>query len=216
MRLFPNEQIGGWGYINLNTFARGHTPAMEAECNRLYDDPKWCNFMVRSWQSTLGLSNSYGGWLENRSTLWRKSYLDDGVGHLHLGVDFNVKAGTAVAATDWCTVIKVDDDSPLKGGWGPRVIVHQQNVGPIYLVYAHLDTSITCRDGDVLRPGQVFAQVGRLGHNGGWYEHLHVQAISIEAWEYCKYRLDELDGYGQPNQIEELARKFPDPLPYVM
>jgi hypothetical protein len=54
--------------------------------------------------------------------------------------------------------------------------------------------------------------IGTPEENGGWYPHLHLQALSGAAWEAVQHAPDALlDGYGYSD--EPLGSLFPDPAP---
>ena len=103
--LFP-ELIGKRStLIDLNLEAKKWLASRSTESVNPLLDPTICqNFVVECHQK-LGIDFSYGGWLEDRSTLWRGSYLDQKRKYIHLGVDFNVPAGTQVAIERAATVI---------------------------------------------------------------------------------------------------------------
>lgn len=161
------------------------------------------------------LDFSYGGWLEDRSELWAGSYLDQGQGHIHLGLDINVSAGIEVATSFEAIVVMVNNDYPLDGGWGSYVVLWHLTKS-VYLLFAHLD-NVRCKPGNRLSIREVFAQVGHAPANGNWYPHVHVQVIESNlfkklngtpAWE-------DLDGYATPGQLTKVAKLHSDPLPYL-
>lgn len=213
--LFPTLKGKRVGQANLNRWAelwlrQRHSPPPKK--NPLLD-PAHTQEMIDHFQKLLQLDWSYGGYLENRSVLWRGSYLAAGRKYMHLGVDFNAPAGTPVAVDTNVQVIVVDDDTPLIGGWGPRVmlkVAHQD----IVLIYAHL-AGITCKVGDTLRRGDVFAAVGPSESNGRWYPHVHVQAMTLAARRYYDDQPDELDGYGSEDDIGVMRSHFPNPMDWV-
>ena len=177
-------------------------------------NPYMCDQMVNHIHTVLAVDWSYGGYLEDRSGIWAESYLAENGFFLHLGVDFNAPAGTPVSIDVTGVVIRIDNDTPLVGGWGTRVIVKVQDED-IILIYAHLDCTPNCKVGDTLKPGDVFAWVGAPDCNGYWYPHVHVQAMSTETYQEFKDRPDELDGYGDVNDILALRKRFPNPCLYV-
>jgi murein DD-endopeptidase MepM/ murein hydrolase activator NlpD len=206
-----------FGYLNLNTAAKRwffRNGISTTEANPLLD-PIVCNQMVEELHEELGLSYSFGGWLEDRSALWRGSYLDQKEAYLHLGVDFNVPAGTMVAAEQEAEVLRIDCDVPEEGGWGTRVILKPKE-GTEVLLYAHLDADVSCHVGDRLKVGDEFAKVGTAPFNGGWFSHLHVQCVDETFFqESLKNNLKDLDGYGSINDLPKVSRLFKDPLRHV-
>jgi len=180
-------------------------------------DPKVCQEMVNDTNRKYNLDFSYGGWMEDRSFLWKGSYLDGKKIYVHLGIDISARAGTPIAATFDAEAVKIDDDHPEAGGWGTRIIL-KHIAEPLYFIYAHLDRKVECRVGDVLKAGDIFAKVGKPPFNGNWFEHLHFQAIAEEYYrEIAENNLwDELDGYGSEKDIELNARRYPDPIRFIL
>lgn len=220
--IFPTLKGRVSGYVNLDLYARGwltrngysssHSEiGYPAESPLL--DPAVCQDMVRECHAHLGLDFSYGGWLEDRSTLWKGSYLKEGNKYIHLGLDINVPEGTPVALDMPGEVVLVDSDHPLVGGWGTRVMIKLADA-PIVLIYAHL--ADVCHEvGDTLKRGDVFAQVGSSDMNGTWYTHTHVQAMTFLPYHQFLHDPSHLDGYGTHDDMFGLARWFPDPMRFI-
>ena len=211
--IFPDLKNKTFGSVNLNLEAEKwfEQNFFSTKRNPLLD-PHICQDFVDEVHKKHGLDFSYGGWMENRSTLWARSYLEKNKSFIHLGVDLNVPSGTRIALDFPGQVVLVDDDFPEEGGWGPRVIVKHGTL-PVYVIYAHLD-GIDCKVGDDLKNNDVFAQVGMFPKNGNWFPHLHVQLVANEYYEMLVKEniLSTLDGYAHEEEIEELAEKFPDPM----
>jgi murein DD-endopeptidase MepM/ murein hydrolase activator NlpD len=168
--------------------------------------------MIDEVHRRCGVVWSYGGYMENRSNLWRGSYLEAAGNFLDLGVDCTAPRGTDIAVDFPAKVILADHDPDRDGGWGIRVFLALD--GPV-LVYAHLQ-NVAVEPGQKLEPGAVFAEVGGPPDNGNWFPHLHVQAIRTGLFhEILLERFQELDGYGHPNAIDELQYDFPSPLPFL-
>ncbi len=140
--------------------------------------------------------------MEDRSFLWRGSYMEKDKKFIHLGVDFNVPAGTKIAAAFRAKVVKIDDDFPEEGGWGPRIIIKHATL-PVYMIYAHLDPEIKCKVGDIINKGNIFARVGKPPYNGNWFPHCHIQSISKKYFDELNKNNSwkELDGYGFEKEI---------------
>jgi murein DD-endopeptidase MepM/ murein hydrolase activator NlpD len=128
--IFPTLKNKKYGYLNLNSEAK-----IWAENRKGVSlvDPKTCERMVHDVHVKYSIDFSYGGWMEDRSFLWHGSYLDASQSYIHLGIDLNVSAGTPVALDFDAVVVRVDDDFPEEGGWGPRVIVKYSKAG-VYVV----------------------------------------------------------------------------------
>lgn len=113
---------------------------------------------------------SFGGFLEDRSAIWKG--FESG---RHLGVDFNnIKPGEAVGSLVTGTVTHVIKDDTKQNGWGTRIIV--LSGGDLYLLYGHL-AKPRVAVGDKVLPGQVLGEIAPPETNGGWFPHLHLQMM---------------------------------------
>lgn len=215
--IFPNLKDKNIGYVNLNSEAIEWYKKDEYSLgkNKLLI-PEICQNFINDIHKKYSLDFSYGGWMEDRSFLWKDSYLDKDEIYIHLGVDINVSYGTEIATDFESEVVRIDDDNTLDGGWGPRVILKHLSE-PVFLIYAHLDRNILCKVGDTLEKGKIFAKVGKPPHNGNWFEHVHVQSVDADYFEILHKNnlLDTLDGYGSIKDTEENAKKYKDPLQYI-
>jgi peptidoglycan LD-endopeptidase LytH len=178
--------------------------------------PNDCQDMVNAMHERYRVRWSFGGWLEDRRTLWKGHYLEPDK-FVHLGVDLNVPAGTRVAAGGKATVVRVDPDRDQDGGWGMRVIMQLHEGGDL-LIAAHLGQDVRCKVGDVLGKTSEYGEVGADDVNGGWFPHLHIQAITAKHFDTLLREdgnLENLDGYCRYHELETARRNFPDPLRYV-
>jgi murein DD-endopeptidase MepM/ murein hydrolase activator NlpD len=199
--LFPNL-VGSWPEVHLDNQAKLDFPANDTVINPLLD-PDYCRDWVEGLHQSLRTNFSYGGYFEDRSHLWRGSYLKK---FTHLGIDFNVPSHTEVRNFTKGTVEKVIRDPDQDGGWGGCVIVKIDKFDDLRLVFAHLNyhrQNDLPKEGDVIYYGQKIGTVAPSSENGGWYPHLHVQAVRGPL-------PDNLDGYGDYTS-EELDR-YPNPL----
>ncbi len=215
--LFPSYKNQISGYLNLDTEARlwMQQKGLPIHPNPLID-PVICQQMVDEVHQKYGLDYSYGGWFEDRSFLWNGSYLDRAGTYTHLGVDFNVPAYTEIALDFEGMVVKVADDHPLEGGWGPHVVVQHSDT-QLFFIFAHLDREILCQVGDIIKTDQIFARVGKAPLNGNWFSHLHLQTIAHDFYVQmdATNTFDLLDGYCLTQDIHKNASLFRDPLPFV-
>jgi hypothetical protein len=214
--IFPSLKGKIFGYVNLNMEAAQWCASKNFKYDRKNNpllDPKVSQEMVDDTHKKYALDLSYGGWMEDRNILCSGTYLEKTGAFIHLGVDINVPAGTEVATDFKASVVKIDDDYPEEGGWGPRVILKHSTL-PIYMIYAHLDREIKCTVGDVLEKGHIFAKVGKPPYNGGWFTHCHIQSISSEYYDELEKNdsWQRLDGYGSTEEIGLNAERFRDPL----
>lgn len=173
----------------------------EDEPNPLLDT-HFCAAWIEHLHRIERLDFSYGGYMEDRAFLWRGSYLDPHAS-IHLGIDVNVPAGTAV----YCPAFTVLDclyDTDQNGGWGTRLTVQLKTGGIV--VFAHLDEVFGLRRGTVsdYRHPQYIGEVAVPERNGGWYPHLHLQGLA------SRDQLAGLDGYG-PDRPDNMAL-YPNPL----
>ena len=159
---------------------------------------------------------SFGGYVEDRRALWRGSYLSDDTA-LHLGIDVNVPAKTAIALAYGATLVRTTHDPCQDGGWGGVAIfaLDQPIANISHVLYAHLARgSVRHAVGTHIDAGEVVAHLGTSGENGGWYEHLHVQAMTHDAWDQTQGDLEKFDGYA-PVRFKDGHPLFPDPWPLL-
>lgn len=178
-------------------------------------DPGWCAQQLAAEHKRLGIDYSSGGYLENRSCVWSGSYLARDERFIHLGIDVNVPAGTLICADNEGHVVAVDTDCPEEYGWGTRVIVRLANE-PVYLVYGHLAARGIIDKNERVQPGSVLGVVGDATCNGGWYPHVHVQAMTEATYHFHLVdALRNLDGYGRMSEQAMLAQQYPNPSSYI-
>jgi murein DD-endopeptidase MepM/ murein hydrolase activator NlpD len=183
-----------------------------------FSEPIFCTRFVTDLHQRRGLDASFGGYLEDRAFLWQGTYLGGTERALHLGIDFNVPPGATVTTPYVGTVVLVDDDTPERCGWGPRVFLARDELQPagdlvryVY-IFAHL-ANIQVVVGDTCNSGSIIGTVGAPPHNGNWYPHLHVQKVLGTVFErYAGSNLRLLDGYGLRSEVDTLPLDFPDPL----
>jgi len=209
--IFPELVGKRWARAELDALARAQFPDTR-RANPL-NDPWVCDGWVKSVADRLGADHTWGGWLEDRAHLWRGHYLPPG-GSIHLGIDLNVPAGTAVLSPLAGEVLHAVPCRALGGGWGGWFVLRADapRCGADYLLFGHLAHAGLPVQGTRLAAGAPVGRVGMPDENGGWYPHLHLQAMSAEAWNLVRHDLDTLlDGYGFP--AAGLEHLFPDPAP---
>lgn len=216
--IFPNLKNKVFGYVDLDKEAREWFLIKNID---LYSknpliDPKKCQEFIDFVHKKYSLDFSYGGWMEDRSFIWKDSYLDKQKNYIHLGIDINVPSGTEIATDFEAEVIKKDSDYPLDGGWGSHIILKNLSKS-VYILYAHLDENILCKVGDILEKGTIFAKVGHAPQNGNWFPHVHVQIIEENYYLDLEKNndWDKFDGYGFKNEIELNAKKHKDPMEFI-
>lgn len=214
---YANRRVG---ILDLDQEARDFVALAEHQGldPRSLSDAECCSRFVEEVHQKHGLDASFGGYLEDRAFLWQGTYLGGTERALHLGIDFNVPAGCAVATPFDGTVVAVDDDTPERFGWGPRVFVErfeQEATGEsaryVY-IFAHL-AEVQVVPGDSLKAGQRIAKIGAPPLNGDWYPHLHLQKVQGAVFDrYRSTDIWKLDGYGVRSEVDVLEQEFPDPL----
>jgi murein DD-endopeptidase MepM/ murein hydrolase activator NlpD len=210
-----------FGYVNLDLWSQEWLVRHElsnSESNPLLD-PTVADRMVRDFHAAHGLSWSYGGWLEDRRTMHRGTYLEADEKWTHIGLDVNAPAGTPIRALADGPVIYVGTDSPLTGGWGGHIIQKIGFQGSSHLlVYAHLGY-INARCGEHLKKGDGIADIGTPAENGYWFPHVHLQLFGnpkdvhgAHDWEMFS---KGADGYTTIEYRSADARNCPDPTPLI-
>ena len=211
--IFPGLAGRRWARVDLDTFARIDFPATQGP-NPL-NDACFCERWSSELAVRLGADHCWGGWLEDRSHLWRGHYLPEGC-TIHLGIDLNVPAGTRVLAPVAGEVMHAVPCRALGGGWGGWFVLRADapEGASQYVLLGHLAHAGLPQPGTRLAKGAEVGVIGTPEENGGWYPHLHLQALSDEAWEAVQRAPDTLlDGYSYPNT--RLSQLFPDPAPLV-
>jgi len=211
--IFPALAGRTAGYINLNDHAVQVPPV---NGRSVFLDATLTDKFLAAAHARMNVDYSLGGYLEDRRDLWRGSYLDE-QSAVHLGIDVNVPAGTGVSVAHASRVEKIVHDPDQNGGWGTAVIfkLEEPRGQAAYFVYGHLSSELAVKEGDLVRPGDVVGKIGQHHENGGWYEHLHVQAITADAWEKFGGDLRNFDGYAADPHAAEHPY-FPDPMPLLV
>lgn len=195
--LFP-QLHGVWGEVNLNDIAIDLTRLLgvkESDANPFLD-PHYCDLWKEFLHKMMRVDYSWGGYMEDRSTLWRGHYHFPGR-FTHLGIDFYVPLGTAVHLPTRATLVESVIDNDRHGGWGGKVVF---KVGDWYFLLAHLK-DLADGVGKEYSASAVVGSVAEPERNGGWSPHLHVQCMR-------KHELT-VDGYAA--NYDGIERDFPDP-----
>lgn len=204
----PNAR---WAYDNLNIRAKRDFPRWGR--NRLLD-PGICDAWQKQVSRQLDADFNYGGYLEYRGDLWRNHY-HKADAMRHLGVDYNVPAGTRVAVPAACEVIRVVRDPDQNGGWGGLVFFKLESTykAADYFLYGHLAHKGLPKPGEFFGRGEVMARIGVAAENGGWFPHLHVQCFNQAVFDEYAPALEQMDGYGRNDLLER--PDMPDPTELV-
>lgn len=203
--LFPAFADARWATVDLDAEAAAAFPP---DIPNPALDPDVCEAFVRDVARRHGCDVTMGGYLEDRARLWRGHYHAPGMTR-HLGIDYNVPAGTAVTSPADCFVERVERDPDQGGGWGGVAIVRLAlpHRGATHAMLAHMAHASLPATGARLRRGEALGTVGVPTENGGWFPHLHVQLVDAHGRDFPA--LGDIDGYGP---VDEVARPdMPDP-----
>lgn len=202
-----------FAFVNFNNEAKKYIEHVEVG-NLL--DSHFCEKVLRSIEEKYSADFTYGGWMEDRSFLWKGSYLEESGNFIHLGSDFNVPYGTRVFAQYDMEVVYMENDFPLNHGWGQMLIgyIKERN---ICILYGHLSKNISWKIADKISKDEIIGIVGGVEENGFWFPHLHVQVITKKYFDEVQLRntWNEFDGYGLKNDLENLVKIYKDPMNYV-
>lgn len=214
LSIFPEHHNADAVVVNLGALARELKPRDDVRSPLL--DADVLDRLLRRLHHRWNVAYSFGGYVEDRRVLWRGSYLTDDTA-LHLGIDVNLPAQTAISLAYDATLVRHTHDPDQRGGWGGVAIYRLDHpVGNItHVLYAHLARGSLCHDiGAHIRAGEVVGHLGTSAENGGWYEHLHVQALTQAAWDQTDGVLANFDGYAA-TQFKDGHPLFPDPWPLL-
>lgn len=192
MNIFPELKKGKWVEINMNEESR--------KTNFEMSDAEVCTKWLESLHKEKGADYSYGGFLEDRTHIWRNHPNNSGASLIHLGVDYNVSAGTKVCLPADGKVFHIMKDPTNRRGWGGRIIFELSN--GTYLIYGHLKQDFIVGLGQECKKGEVVGIIGESKENGNWFPHLHVQIMNRKFIDTHISNLNRVDGYlpqGHPN-----------------
>jgi murein DD-endopeptidase MepM/ murein hydrolase activator NlpD len=149
---------------------------------------------------------AFGGYKEvrniyKRSTVFKNDVTDER--NIHIGLDLWIKAGTDVLAALDGKIHSFQDNTSL-GDYGPTIIVeHTIEEVTFYTLYGHLNAG--CLEdkkvGQLVKKGEVIAQLGAAPINGDYAPHLHFQIIKDMQGKKGDYpgvcSIKELDFYAE-------------------
>ena len=99
---------------------------------------------------------------------------------VHLGVDIFTAAGCPVYSPLAATVVQVANHKAHLDYGGFVILRHTTPKASVfYTLYGHLNPLVAQQltVGQIIEPGEAFAQLGEPSGNGGWDPHLHFQLI---------------------------------------
>lgn len=196
--LFP-ELEDSWKYLNLGELAK----EVVSDNNPLLN-PENCAIWVEEVHVKNNTKYSYGGYLEDRSILWKGHYHKPGHA-IHLGIDYNVPAGTLVHMPCDGLLIYSNLDEDQNGGWGGKLIFDTEDKNCPFLILGHLSDIPTI--GKIFKKGDVVGKIANYPYNGNWFPHLHVQTAS--CFKINGVDVTSVDGYS--NLYEGIEKDFPNP-----
>lgn len=192
MNIFPTLKIGKWIKINLNEESK--------KTNLDLSNPDNCTNFVNRLNKNKKVDYSYGGYLEDRTYIWRNHPNEKSSSLIHLGVDYSVPAGTEVCLPMKGTVFHIMNDPDNKLGWGGRIIWKLED--GTYLLYGHLKQDIKLKVGQICNKGEVVALIGDTNENGNWWPHLHAQLMTQTFIDNYEDELEEIDGYLSKGNVD--------------
>lgn len=193
-RIFPALKGDRWTEINIDEIARQLMEGKNVTGNPALD-PYWCMKQQEELFDLLQCDYAWGGYMEDRSFVWRGHYHQNGF--IHYGVDYYVPASTPVFLPGKGKLLCLEEDPDPKGGWGSRAVYQMGNQ---FVIFAHL-YSLMGEVGRGYSAGDLIGLVASPNRNGGWAPHLHVQCMK-------NYNLST-DGYGP--LLDTNKENFPNP-----
>ena len=152
--------------------------------------------------------------MEDRREMFQGTYMDRDQRYIHLGVDINVPAGTAVTFPLPCRVLRITHSPDTDVGWGTRIDLGAADF-PLVFLLGHLGPGVSVGEGEILNdPQRIIGHVGTPEVNGGVDAHTHLQAVDRSL--YHALVDTDLDGYGRREEIEDLRWQYPEPLNAVL
>jgi murein DD-endopeptidase MepM/ murein hydrolase activator NlpD len=169
----------------------------------------WVDEQLKNANARYGI----GGYAEHRTVYSISKVFDaeksgEEPRRLHLGVDIWGKPHTAVMAPLDGIVHSFAFNNRF-GDYGATIILtHQLEDTVFYTLYGHLSLSSikNLHEGDRIKKGDIFAELGVTSENGYWPPHLHLQLISdIGNWN------GDYPGVCKFSEKEKWLNNSPDP-----
>ena len=131
--------------------------------------------------SAAGAVAGVGGYLEPRVIYRRSAHFQQEAEprSIHLGIDIWMPAGTPVMAPLDGRVHSFADNVGF-GDYGPTIILEHDVQGEkLYSLYGHLSrASLSGKSpGQLVKAGDILADIGPFPENGDWPPHLHFQLM---------------------------------------
>lgn len=154
---------------------------------------------------------AYGGYLEHRNLYKRSTVFKDITieeRNIHIGLDLWIKAGTEVLAALDGRIHSFQNNTAL-GDYGPAIILeHEIDNMKFYTLYGHLslDSLNGKLEGQIVKKGEIIAQLGAPPINGDYAPHLHFQIIADMQGKKGDY-----PGVCSKSELEFYKENCPDP-----
>lgn len=178
-----------------------------------YNNLNLFQFKIEQLQKTCPNQILAGGYLEPRSIYGTASYNKIGnsgpeTRSVHLGVDFWLPAYTPVHALFDGEVVTAVNDAGNKEYGGLLILKHTVKDFCFYSLYGHNTVSSVTRHtiGDLVKKGDLIAELGDYPENGNWAPHLHFQLML----SMLDYEID-FPGVMYHKQIDIWKSLCPDP-----
>jgi len=155
----------------------------------------------------------YGGYLENRVIYRRSEHFQKGDSRsMHLGVDVWTKAYHPLFAPLDSVVHSFKDNNNF-GDYGPTIILeHDIDGKKLYTLYGHLSLNSLneIKEGDIIKKGSAFSELGDFPENGDWPPHLHFQVMTdLEG------RLGDFPGVCAPAELPHYQKICLNPYCFI-
>jgi len=184
MKFFPTLS-GKWINLNLNYES--------LKSNLDLSHPDICEKWIKQLLEEKNADYIFGGFLEDRTYIWRNHPNEKAESLIHLGIDYSVPAGVEIVLPLDGELIHVMKDPLNKIGWGGRLIF--KLIDGNYLLFGHLDQNIKLKIGKNYKKGEIVGIVGKKEVNGNWWPHLHAQLMTQKFIANYLDNLDLIDGY---------------------
>lgn len=154
---------------------------------------------------------AYGGYNEDRDLYRRSKVFSEKKKHrsIHLGVDFWIKAGTAVQAP-LPGIVHSFANNLGSGNYGPTIILkHIYGNSVFFTLYGHLSKKSLdgIKIGQLIDRKQTFARLGVEKENIDWPPHLHFQIIKNIGENFGDY-----SGVCMKSESKFFLENSPDPI----
>lgn len=185
MNIFPQLRPGKWIEVNLNVESKKVNLDLSSSSNQI----KFVSELLKEKKADY----LFGGFLEDRTYIWRNHPNEKANSLIHLGIDYTVPEETKISLPMKGEVLHIMNDPENKRGWGGRIIWRLEN--NLYLLYGHLKQNINLKVGQICNKGTIVGIIGDKNENGDWWPHLHAQIMNQSFIDHYKDCLEEIDGY---------------------